>query len=1364
MARPPIFLDQTFEAAAAVAQAGGRLLLVDVTAEWCQPCKHMDQTTWVAPEVAQWFSANAVAVQIDAETEAAKRLKVQALPTVVVLRNGKELDRVTGARPAAALLAWLDGVREGKTELDRLRATPRSDLSARLSLARTLVLSGLDSEATEEFLWLWEHSLEVDKAWVGVRHSFLIAALTPLVRRSDEARRPFEELRSAAQGDLEKAGAFGDWVTLSNLLGEEDRLLAWLDQLDADTATRLQIFRNHTLLEIIEKRGAWKTLGRIISDPMALLHAENERAVRSADALSKGGAAVPKEMLERTALVFRQMLRSRAAGLVHALEAVGRSGRRSCWRLCPARQFSKVSEPAIIHLNLELPSSLLQSHEGGHMAVKRAFDVGVRAVAAAVSLSLVAVRSQMASAQVYSDAGYTLAPPSGYEAPSGAGSSGAAACVPQSAPCTTTYQCCGGLACLQVAGSAGSYCEPPPSAPCGINTTYCPAGAGSTTCVTTRTDPANCGGCGIACPPGDVCTGGTCVSSTDCPQGFVACGGPEECVDPLTNSSFCSTTGGCGSACPSGEGCASGRCVPTVTLTSSTGPAYCQGSYLPLAVVQGDGAVDCTGNLSQQASSNSAAICSCAGATLSSTLTSNSYNSLTGPYLAGGSVGQVLVNDALTGSGILTIGGDLDVGSNLTLSSRGNYVDRDLFVGGALTVSGSLAVAQNAVVYGRITGNVTVAGTLSDAGGFPSGSSSGATTSSSSSSSESSSSESTSSGSSSRSIGSTSSGTSSTSSTGSSSGSSSGGTSACVPQAAACTPTSRCCAGLTCTISAGAAGASCLPDPPPVCNCNNPIDIAGIVANGATQNDNASIGLNDSVLANNSTATHLDLPCGEYYLTAVKSSAALSIGVHGNTVLYVGGSIQASAPLEITIDPTAQLNLFVAGSIVVSAATELGSAEVPAQATFYVGGSAGVTASGTLEIAGTLYLPNGPFKSSSTTSLRGSLLANGLTGSGPITAHYDLGELGAGIACAAPASEPFTVSIPAEFRAGLEDPAQWFQTPSGGLIHPSCFHVLPAGSALDGDGNVTDNATGAFLGTLPPCLYPIWGGAASRSATTAPTGDENCSAYSSTACWADESSLGTSNIGGMDIINLINGTVTVPNPPPLSTTIFGLTPPQQLVYMFNSIQSNDAILQPVLQYGSFCQGESICGLFCAALFLPCGGPWFQMTNWAHGGPWGPGAQTETNVVSVGDTIISYVDLTSPTQYDVGYFDSSLGPSSVDFFINLTGNAAGEQFTSAQPSVLEFYHVMQCSELPSSPTYCNVVTDYIDTFISQAGPEWDSENPIGTDATQWVPQGLVFPNLTPACGFADWNWNSPTPAPNPPSVTNASYLLANQCTP
>lgn len=77
---------------------GNPLVLVDVWAEWCPPCRVMSP---VVAELAQeWRGRVAVAkVDADAFPDFAARFGVQGIPTFLFFQNGNLAARLVGARP-----------------------------------------------------------------------------------------------------------------------------------------------------------------------------------------------------------------------------------------------------------------------------------------------------------------------------------------------------------------------------------------------------------------------------------------------------------------------------------------------------------------------------------------------------------------------------------------------------------------------------------------------------------------------------------------------------------------------------------------------------------------------------------------------------------------------------------------------------------------------------------------------------------------------------------------------------------------------------------------------------------------------------------------------------------------------------------------------------------------------------------------------------------------------------------------------------------------------------------------------------------------------------------------------------------------
>ncbi|MED6157458.1 hypothetical protein PIB30_118972 [Stylosanthes scabra] len=74
-----------------------KLMVIDFTATWCQPCKSMDP---IIQEFAYKYSELVEFIKIDVDElmGVSEEFEVQAMPTFVLIKKGKVVDKVVGAR------------------------------------------------------------------------------------------------------------------------------------------------------------------------------------------------------------------------------------------------------------------------------------------------------------------------------------------------------------------------------------------------------------------------------------------------------------------------------------------------------------------------------------------------------------------------------------------------------------------------------------------------------------------------------------------------------------------------------------------------------------------------------------------------------------------------------------------------------------------------------------------------------------------------------------------------------------------------------------------------------------------------------------------------------------------------------------------------------------------------------------------------------------------------------------------------------------------------------------------------------------------------------------------------------------------
>lgn len=88
-----------------VLKASG-LVLVDFWAEWCGPCRMLGP---VLEEIAGEMAGTVkiVKVNVDQNPDAPTRYGIRSIPTMILFKDGQQVETKVGSVPKQALVAWL---------------------------------------------------------------------------------------------------------------------------------------------------------------------------------------------------------------------------------------------------------------------------------------------------------------------------------------------------------------------------------------------------------------------------------------------------------------------------------------------------------------------------------------------------------------------------------------------------------------------------------------------------------------------------------------------------------------------------------------------------------------------------------------------------------------------------------------------------------------------------------------------------------------------------------------------------------------------------------------------------------------------------------------------------------------------------------------------------------------------------------------------------------------------------------------------------------------------------------------------------------------------------------------------------------
>jgi thioredoxin 1 len=122
--------------------ASSELVVVDFWATWCRPCM---VTKPILEKLAEEYAGKVEFLQINADDshEILEKFRIYGIPTVISLRNGKEVGRITGAQNETNYRAVFEALSEGR-ELNV--SITQFDRSLRLGAGVLLILAAISTQ------------------------------------------------------------------------------------------------------------------------------------------------------------------------------------------------------------------------------------------------------------------------------------------------------------------------------------------------------------------------------------------------------------------------------------------------------------------------------------------------------------------------------------------------------------------------------------------------------------------------------------------------------------------------------------------------------------------------------------------------------------------------------------------------------------------------------------------------------------------------------------------------------------------------------------------------------------------------------------------------------------------------------------------------------------------------------------------------------------------------------------------------------------------------------------------------------------------------------------------------------------------
>ena len=154
-----------------------KIIMIDIFAEWCMPCRELDETVFSRDDVAQAL-IDVITIRVDGDTdkgmELIEKYNVTGFPTVLFLDpDGEEIDRISGYVSADEFILTVSEFQAGigtLLALEKQLLQNPDNLDLRMECGERFALKGAKKKAVEHLSWVIEEDSENQKGYASRSH------------------------------------------------------------------------------------------------------------------------------------------------------------------------------------------------------------------------------------------------------------------------------------------------------------------------------------------------------------------------------------------------------------------------------------------------------------------------------------------------------------------------------------------------------------------------------------------------------------------------------------------------------------------------------------------------------------------------------------------------------------------------------------------------------------------------------------------------------------------------------------------------------------------------------------------------------------------------------------------------------------------------------------------------------------------------------------------------------------------------------------------------------------------------------------------------------------------------------------------